>query len=215
MDAYLNFHTHRTARSEKETVVMNHMPFQKEMVSESLFSIGVHPWFISADVERALNEVSRQAVEENCIGIGEIGLDKCAETEWETQKDVFGRQLLLADQLKMPVVLHCVRAWSELLHFLKTVNVIGVVHGFRGKPELARQLLDCGLYLSFGFRYNPDSMVLCPPDRIFFETDEDSRSVEFLYQEAAKLRGDEPEFLRSACWSNLKTIWTQRGNRLQ
>lgn len=214
MDAYLNFHTHRTARSVKEAVVRNCMPFQEDMASDGLFSIGIHPWFIPADVEHALDEVSRQAVEENCVGIGEIGLDKCSETEWEIQKDVFGRQLLLADQLKMPIVVHCVKAWSELLHSLKMVDVVGVVHGFRGKPELARQLLDSGLYLSFGFRYNPDSLVLCPSDRMFFETDEDSRPVELLYQEAARLRGDEPEFLLSVCWRNLETIRTQRGNRL-
>ena len=81
-----------------------------------------------------------------------------------------------------------------------------VIHGFRGKPQLAGNLLSQGFHLSFGFRFNPQSLLLCPPDRIFLETDEDPRPVEELYRTAANLCGCTPEKLRIQCLGNLARI---------
>lgn len=216
MDAYLNFHTHRRSASVAEQVVVNRMPFQGEWDSDDLFSVGIHPWYILDNLERSLAEVDRLANESRCVAIGEIGLDKCVSTDWRLQEEVFRRQLALAGSKGLPVVIHCVRAWSELLHILKTekITVPCIIHGFRGKPDLARQLLDCGLYLSFGFRYNSGSLTMCPSDRIFFETDEDERPVEQLYCEAAELRAVSPEILRNVCWENMQTVCSRKGNRL-
>lgn len=215
-DAYLNIHTHRHSVSVAEQVVVNRMPFQAEGEPDDLFSVGIHPWYIPDNLEGSLVEVARLAGESRCVAIGEIGLDKCVSADWHLQEEIFRRQLALAESMGLPVVIHCVRAWSELLHILKTEKtaVPCIIHGFRGKPDLAWQLLDRGLYLSFGFRYHSCSLTMCPSDRIFFETDEDSRSVEQLYREAAGLRSVSSEFLRNVCWKNMQTVCMQSGNRL-
>jgi TatD DNase family protein len=96
------------------------------------------------------------------------------------QKDYFERQMILADRYKLPLIIHCVKAWDELLHLNQEHYAKNkrIVHGFRGKPELCRQLLDAGFYLSFGPRFNPLSLCLCPPDRRMMETDASGLSIQ-------------------------------------
>ena len=87
-----------------------------------------------------------------------------------------------------------------------TAAAVCIIHGFRGIPKLAESLLGKGFYLSFGFRFHPQSLTLCPSDRLFFESDEDSRPVDTLYRTAAELRSCTPEELRTQCWENLVRI---------
>jgi len=79
----------------------------------------------------------------------------------------------LAEQHHRPMTLHVVRAFDVMLALRKRLRPRQrwTVHGFRGKPALARQLLDAGFDLSFGLHHNPDSLAITPPDRRHFETD--------------------------------------------
>lgn len=212
MNAYLNFHTHRTAVSPQETVIHNLLPFPPEkkgsITGNEWFSTGIHPWHIPEDLERAFTELETSCRSRQCAILGEMGLDKCTDTPFALQREVFVRQLKLAESHQLPVVIHCVRAWSELLEIQKKVHptIPCVIHGFRGAPALARQLLDKGFYLSFGFRFQAQSLILCPSDRLFLETDEDNRSVEELYKEAAAARGCSMDALGLQCLDNLRQI---------
>lgn len=102
---------------------------------------------------------------EKVVAVGEIGLDYydgMAEEEKTVQKDVFVRQLELAQQAGKPVMIHCRRAYDDLIEILKMFNFVcshcphacapglrGVIHSFMGRQSQAEKLVEMGFYLSF------------------------------------------------------------------
>ncbi|MCD8318334.1 MAG: TatD family hydrolase [Paraprevotella sp.] len=213
MSPFLNFHAHRVSVSPSETVIRNLIVPQDSAAfpittGKGLFSAGIHPWFIPNDPEPALNTLEHLASMPTCIAIGEIGLDRHAVTDSVVQRALFLRQADIAVRHRLPMVIHCVKAWEELFAIRKEIpsGTPCIIHGFRGKPPLATDLLRKGFYLSFGFRLNPQSLQSCPPDRLFLETDEDPRNVEALYRTAARWRGCHAEEIKQRCWKNLERI---------
>ena len=86
------------------------------------------------------------------IAIGEIGLDYYWDENppKEIQKDVFRKQMNLAKELKLPVVIHDRDAHQDTLDIMKEFpEVIGVVHCFSGSVEFARECLKLGYYIGF------------------------------------------------------------------
>lgn len=114
---------------------------------------GVHPWesVAHAEVERWLPELERQVTASNG-GIGEVGLDRWKEGLPErVQEDVFRAQLRLADRLRRPLTVHCLRAWDWLLRVLKEEGMPAgglLLHSFSASPEIMRGLCAAGAYLS-------------------------------------------------------------------
>lgn len=138
--------------------------------------------------------------------IGECGLDRLCPTPFPLQLAAFEAQIRLSERLRRPLVLHCVRAADDVLRLHRGTTQPWIWHGFRGKPEQMQQLLQHGFYLSFGFRFNEDSLRTCPANRLFLETDDDPRPVATLYAVAAALRGTTPEDLNLQCWDNAHAI---------
>lgn len=136
------------------------------------YAVGIHPWH--ADVDR-LPELVRRAHHPQVVMIGEAGLDRLAEAPMGMQIELFEEQVRLAEELRKPLVIHCVRAWGELLDVRKRLRPTEpwIVHGFRGKSPLAEQLLGAGLSLSFGRLHNADALkVAWEARRLFIETDD-------------------------------------------
>lgn len=162
METFLNLHAHRPAASSSETVIRNYiLPLppagHEEPEYGQAFSAGIHPWYIPAHPEETLKELDRLAASPFCKAIGEAGLDKFVSTSLSLQRELFVRQAELAAVHRLPVIVHCVKAWDELLSARKDIPAAAVciIHGFRGKPQLAESLLGKGFYLSFGFRFHP------------------------------------------------------------
>ena len=110
----------------------------------------------------------------------------------ELQRPVFEEQVAIADKHKKPLVIHCVKAWDELLasHRNLKPETPWLVHGFRGKKELASQLLSRGMYISlwFDFTLRPESADLIrflPGDRIFLETDGADVDIKEIYRKVS------------------------------
>lgn len=210
---YLNFHTHRLSHTQDETPVINlstACPIDSDF--KEWYTTGIHPWS-AADItntEKALHEIRQQASVSQCVAIGEIGLDYCKPVPKDIQKQIFTSQIQLAEQLNLPIIIHCVKAWNDLLDIHKrlSVNVPCIVHGFRGKPELASQLIKKKFYLSFGVRHNSESLKICPVNRLFLETDEDEYPIAALYQTAAVLHTLSTEEMKAQCWRNFQAIKT-------
>ena len=82
-------------------------------------------------------------------------------------------QIALAESQQLPVTLHIVRTYDRLLRLHKQLRPTTqwTVHGFRGKPALAHQLLEAGIDLSFGQLYNAASWEVTPPQRRHTESD--------------------------------------------
>ena len=88
-----------------------------------------------------------------CVGIGECGLDFFKKTiDEQKQIHFFSKQIELSEALELPLIIHCVRAFHELfyLHKLYKPKQAWIVHGFNGSLKLATQLLEKGIYMSFG-----------------------------------------------------------------
>ena len=171
-----DIHTHRLP-AEAGTAIVN-LPMealesgQFEFKEGQFYSAGIHPLY-EGEWEQAWINLQNLAEHPQIVAVGECGLDKRAHSPLGRQMQFLDWQMALADQLQKPLIIHCVKAWDELLmiHRQAATPNVHIIHGFRGKPELAAQLLSAGLYLSFGKRYNGASFELCPPDRRFRETD--------------------------------------------
>lgn len=178
---YIDFHTHHPSR-EGERVIR-----------DGLHTWGIHPW--QAHLPYAWPETPGAL-----MAIGECGLDVHSTASMATQTEVLVRQLRLAEEWHLPVILHCVKCLDALLALRKTMKpgVPWIMHGFRGKPQQLRSLLTAGFHVSFGFRYNIQSLRECLPERLLLETDADERPVRLLYQEVAQVRGMSVECLAQA-----------------
>jgi len=165
--------------------------------SERLLSAGLHPWYVGSDWEKQLRILGKVAGKKQVILIGEAGLDKLCKIDFALQQMVFLRQIQLAEEVQKPLIIHCVKAWPELIAIRKKVlpSVPWVIHGFRGKPELAGELLDLGFYLSFGEKFNTESVRITPLERLCTETDESKLHIEEIYQKISETRGTAVEVL--------------------
>jgi len=168
-----------------------------EKASEgSLYSLGIHPWYVDSDFDNQLTQLEQYATLPNVVGIGECGLDKLTNTDWALQEDIFRRQIRLANKLHKPLIIHCVRAYDEVLQLLKQEQaaVPVIFHGFNKNVQVAQRILARGYYLSFGAALLNDqssaiaAIQACPEDRFFLETDDADIAIGQVYEKAADVR---------------------------
>ena len=123
--------------------------------------LGFHPQDVKADWEEQW-QIIEKAIRDNrseLVAIGEIGLDYYWDTTFkEAQQEVFRRQLALAQELDLPIMIHNREATEDTLRILREYSAIssqhsalrGVVHCFNGSKEVATEILNMGLYLGIG-----------------------------------------------------------------
>jgi TatD DNase family protein len=176
--------------------------------AQTIDTVGIHPWHIA---NCNLAEVERLASEKDAIG--EIGLDYACDVPREVQRDIFRAQLVIAEQLEKPVILHCVRAFEEVMKILSEYHLTSVIfHGFIGSKEQAQRAVRQGYYLSYGERTfrSPktiEAMLATPLSQLFVETDESNTPIEEIYAKIAELRGIKIEILLEATEENFKRIF--------
>lgn len=211
---FINIHTHSSSQKSSVLEIVNQYPNSFDS-STSYFSIGIHPWHIEeASWEQELQIIEEKLQLPNCLALGECGLDKRREIPLELQLKVFEAQLLLAEKLKKPVIIHCVAAFQELIALKQTLNttVPLVIHGFSKNEQLAQQLLGQGFYLSFG-KYlikNPELEHVfksMPDHRFFLETDTIEEGIEEVYTLAAKYKNRDVVSLQQIITKNFKTVF--------
>lgn len=175
----LDIHTHNT---DAVDAVINVGPgFSPE--SGRIYSVGVHPWDTSApDLDKKLALLNADGRLPEVVAIGEAGIDKLRGASVEVQTDVLRRHVLISEEVGKPLILHVVKAFPEIIKLKDELRPVQpwIVHGFRGKPELARELARHGFYISLGERFNPDSVAVIPRDRLLVETDESDCPIESI-----------------------------------
>jgi TatD DNase family protein len=187
---YYNIHTHQVSGEpgvvEIVNVAVKNQADEMEECSARYRSYGIHPWYIY-NVEEQMEKLKTFVSLKETVAIGEAGLDKMAETNFELQEKAFRAQALLAESVKKPLIIHCVKAWQELLAVKKEIkpSMPWAVHGFRGKPELAVQLSEQGFYLSFGSQFNPAAVPKVRPDFFLAETDDAGVKIQAIYRQIA------------------------------
>jgi TatD DNase family protein len=211
---FFNLHTHNFTNQETILELVNQYP-QEFDATIPFYSIGIHPWYIVEDrLESDLQIIESKLQLQNCLALGECGLDKRIEIPLELQQKVFEKQLLLAQKYNKPVVIHCVAAFQEIIAIKKKlkITVPMIIHGFSKNKQVAKELIDSGFYISFG-KYllrNPELetvFVTIPNDQFFLETDTVQESVEEVYALAAKYKNIKIEELQNIINNNFKQVF--------
>lgn len=179
-------------------------------------SVGWHPEDAAGFSENSPALLREWARHPKVRAIGEIGLDYHYEdaAPRALQKSVLERQMQLAQELKLPVVIHDRDAHADCIELVRRYpNVRGAFHCYSGSVEMARELLDRGWYLGFTgvitFKNAKKALAvlkMCPSDRILIETDcpymapephrgerNDSRFLPFMAAKVAEIKGISPE----------------------
>ena len=214
-------HTHRADAPVGEAIV-HCSPADFRPRRGEWYSLGIHPWYIErelsavgggvsagSDVESLFADRRPLFAHPQVLAIGEAGIDKLRGGDVERQIKLFVLQARLAEELHKPLIVHMVRSLPELLrakHDLRPRSP-WIVHGFRGSPDMALQMLSHGLLLSFGEHYRPETLRAVPIDRLFLETDESRLPIEAIYRQAAQTRGTSLEELRQAVAKNVEQVF--------
>lgn len=191
MPKFINIHSHFYQESDELITVKNIDLGNHEVYDESIVtcSVGIHPWHISpAHLVRQFFQLEDLCKEENVIAVGEIGLDKLIEIPLELQTKVFEQQIEIADYHQKPIIIHCVRAYSELIAIKKKsgAKVPFIVHGFNKNEQILRDLVKNDFYISIGMgllqKENPKYFLeLIPSEKLFLETDMNNTAIQAIY----------------------------------
>lgn len=192
----LDIHTHQLS-STSGKVIINCYPEDFSPCNNEIYSVGIHPWKAGNASDALFSKLSEYAHHEQVVAIGEAGIDKLTDTPLSIQIDVFKKQALLAETVKKPLIIHAVKAMDELVKLKREINPKQpwIIHGFRGKKEVADVFLKHGFYLSFGEYFHPKTVQSIPIERLFIESDESTLSIEEIYQKIADTRGEKIENL--------------------
>ena len=185
-----------------------------EDVPQIPFSVGLHPKDLDENTERYLDRVRDVSKNPLCWAVGECGLDSLVSIPISEQERVFEAQILWANEVYKPVIVHCVRRFSELLRFSKIAKTPIIVHGFNKKKNIADELLKKGFYLSLGklLLYNGNLQQLAkdlPLNRVFLETDVWEGEVSQIYDKLARLRNISIEVLQEQIKKNIKEVFNK------
>ena len=139
-------------------------------------AVGVHPENIGGGTAAEIEELTKH---KKCVAIGEIGLDYYwVSDNKEEQKALFEEQLILANRLGLPVIVHDRDAHADTLELLKKLRPKGVVHSFSGSAQMAKEILNLGMYIGIGgvitfknAKKLPEVVEMLPEDRFLLETD--------------------------------------------
>jgi TatD DNase family protein len=207
---YINLHSHNNTNDDLTIVNCYAKEWSKQI--PYYYSIGVHPWYIEAQaIANELEIITTALQDKNCLALGECGLDKLATTNFELQKKVFIKQLTLAEKYNKPVIIHCVKAFDELLIIKKQFpNILMIIHGFSKSNALAKQLQKHGFYLSFGIHMlkHPDILADLTITKIFLETDDAAIKIDTIYNETSKVLNITTEQLEKQLIKNFKNVFS-------
>lgn len=192
-------------------------------------AVGVHPHDAKSMTDGVLAEIRELAREKKVVAIGEIGLDYYYDNSpRDTQKFWFKKQMKLARDLNMPVVIHSRDAIEDTIKICKENPVsAGVIHCFSGSRESAKIFLDMGYFISFAgpvtfknARALTEVAQFIPDDRILIETDSPylapephrgernwSAYVKDVAARVAEIRGTTVEHIAEITTNNAKALY--------
>lgn len=192
-------------------------------------AVGIHPEYADKFDEQTLNELKKLAKSEKVKAIGEIGLDYYYDENppKEIQKRVFIKQMELAKELNLPVIIHDRDAHEDTLNIIKQFKgVKGEIHCFSGSVEFARECLKLGYYIGFTgvVTFKNAKKVIevvkeVPLDKILVETDcpymaptpfrgkrNRSEYIEYIINKISEIKDIGPEEVSRFTIGNMKNL---------
>jgi TatD DNase family protein len=178
-------------------------------------SRGIHPWFIQSNYQKQLKILEEDLAHPKCIALGEAGLDKLCNTDFDIQLAVFRRQIELSENDQIPLLIHCVKASNELFQLKREINPTQpwIWHGFN-KVNLLTQTLENSIIPSFGFSLFTHSKLLkefCKlhGNQYLIETDNSTFSIEMMYHRIAGIINIPIDELQKEQMANFTSIFTK------
>lgn len=216
---FINFHDHGSLYAEGVFSVDNIMVHEGREPSRNegiTFSVGAHPWFLNDDnFDRLLLKVRDFSTHLNVAAIGETGFDKLKGPSIDLQLKAFEKHVEIAEELSKPLIIHCVRAWPEIIEAKQRLKPTTpwIIHGFKGKQELALQLTDKGFYLSAWVEWairpvSSETLNAMPLNRFFLETDGFDIDIEPVYKVVASYLKIPVDQLKERIYKNFMTVFS-------
>ena len=218
MCPFIDIHTHQNTLVTASIWSLKNILLKREPMQLDIpISAGWHPWYIeNISTNEIIAKLQEAMNKKNVMAIGECGLDRTIKTPIEVQLDVFQLHLRIAKQSGKPIIMHCVKAYSDLLEVLKKnkLSIPIILHGFNGNQLQVQQLLlQYNIFFSYGaslFKKNmkiADTVRSIPLSRLFLETDESEISIEKIYFRAAEIIYKPLEELKMQIYSNFKNVF--------
>lgn len=214
---FINAHTHNATAPAPKLMVYTDLDQFGPIQAKSPFCIGIHPWFIhSNSLERLDQLLSAYYQHPNFVALGEIGLDK-EKDDYQKQLDIFEAQLDLAKKYNISrIVLHCVRAQSDLLGILKNRSFKGALlwHGLNANIQQVEQIFNSQFtsFIGLGHLIFSDAKIVkalphIPLEAILLETDDKhDLEIKSVYQQAAKMLNCELAHLEEQVHKNYQNF---------
>ena len=196
---------------------------------------GISPNDLGENWKSDINEIrkivlnEKKSLKSKIVAIGEIGLDYHYDTDREIQKEAFIRQIQIANEVELPIVIHTRDAVMDTIQILKEnkVNKVGIFHCCPFNRELVKEALKLGFYISisgtvtFKNAKNAEEIVkMVPEERILIETDSpylspeplrgkrnDSRNLKYTIQKIAQFKGKDVSEMAEITYKNAKKIY--------
>lgn len=216
MTKYIDVHTHKSNKDSTVFAIKNTLLHKQIIQNNGYFSAGWHPWYLKdyslPSITQSLETVQQYS---HVIAIGECGLDRAITNNMDHQIDVFNQHIIKAKELEKPLIIHCVKAYSDMLQILKACQptVPLIFHDFRGNQHIIDQLERFNSFFSFGqslFSDNPKlikTFQAIPTSKLFLETDESVHSIQKIYLRASILKGISEEELIAIIKNNFSEVF--------
>ncbi len=191
-------------------------------------AIGIHPHEAADAKESDLEELRALYSNEKVVAVGEIGLDYHYDfSPREVQLEFFEKQIILANELSLPVIVHDREAHEDTMNLLKKHKPKGVVHCFSGSAEMAKEVLKLGMYIGLGgavtfknARKPLEVAAIVPEDKLLLETDCpymapvplrgtrcDSSMIAYTAEKLSEVRKTDTQKLIDKCCENAKVLF--------
>lgn len=213
MAHYIDIHTHQKEQEEQVRSIYNVRMPNLSPKPNRIHSVGWHPWDLEKlDVIKAQQQFWDAVQDAGVVAIGECGLDRACRVPIKTQIPFFEFQVEHAKSLKLPLIIHCVKAYSEVLGILKRLKFENAVifHGYRGNAYQTKALLKLNAYFSVGIRkefIDTSLLTYIPIERLFLETDDSKQSIKTVYHLVAKEMNWNFNGLKEHIFNNYKQIF--------
>lgn len=214
---YIDIHRHSSDNGKANFVLRNLFHNQTEQVSQTPYcSVGLHPWHVSEGlINSSIDFVEVASNSKNVLAIGETGIDKAVAIDLDLQREAFQSQIEIAKKVSKPLIIHCVKAYDELLSFRKNANhnQPWIFHWFNAAPQTAFDFIGKGCFLSFGHMLFKEeskafkSFLKIPLDSFFLETDDVDVSIVEVYERAAWLKNISIGVLMKQIEANFETCF--------
>lgn len=209
---YIDTHSHQTSTDPEVKTLLSVSYPETDFPSDTLFHYGLHPWHAELfEAQKFEQQLKLAQTKISFVALGECGLDKVKGPDWQCQREAFRTQLELARKHNIAVVIiHCVRAYSDILEISDATAYQGVLvfHDFNASLEIAEELLKRGHILSLGKtleRENskvPKYLKIDWLNQLLLETDDETCPIQRRYQQLAQTLEEPLELIRERIWQN-------------